>query len=204
MLHKKFKLIGLSFVLSLLISNTVLAIEDPIAFLQGVTNQIMSTLEKNSEEIKHDDAKLFSIVNNLILPHVDFAEMSKWIAGRSAWEKASPELKNQFTKKLQTLVVKTYAKALRNYVGQKIEFKPLRGQIEKRVLVLSLVKEPNKPPIRLDYRLIDENGSWKVYDLVIEGVSLLKGYQSQFSTTIKQKGLEAAIQQIEQHLHHNK
>jgi phospholipid transport system substrate-binding protein len=201
MLTRKIQLLCVGFVTSILLATSVLATTDPVAFLRLVTDRIMEALEKNLDEIKRNDAKLYSIVDHLILPNVDFNEMAQWVAGRNAWQKAPEDLRIKFTNKLQNLVVKTYAKALRNYVGQQIEFKPIRGSAQqKRILVLSLIKQINKPPIRLDYRLINENGEWKVYDLVIEGVSLLKGYQAQFSDTIQQRGLGAAIEQIDRHL----
>lgn len=173
--------------------------EDPIQMLDQVTKRVLAELKANRAQLKNSRAKLYSLVDYLIIPHVDFAEMARWVVGRNAWQKADAATQQAFVQEFKTLVVRTYATALLGYTNQTIEFLPLRGSSDKqRVQVFSLIKEGGKV-LHLDYRLIREASGWRVYDIIIEGVSLMQGYRAQFADDIQRGGLQAAIEKMRQH-----
>lgn len=173
---------------------------DPIVMLRDVTSQVMQALRANSSTIKNNNRKLYEVVDNYILPHVDFDEMAKWVAGKSAWAKASEETKQEFVDAFKVLVVRTYATALLGYTDEKIDFGAQHIDTSKdRIQISSRVIRTNKEDVRVDYRLIKHDGEWKVYDIIIEGVSILQGFQAQFSDKIRQEGLNKVIGQIQEH-----
>ncbi|PCI37305.1 MAG: hypothetical protein COB50_03825 [Thiotrichales bacterium] len=174
---------------------------DPVAMLKKITGNVLASMKKHQAQLKAKPEILFTIVDQDIVPCVDTAEMARWIAGRNAWNNASGSNKKRFIKVFKVLLVNTYAKALHSYADKKTNFLPLRGtwKNKKRISVASKVINNVGQAIRIDYRLIKHGDRWKIYDVVVEGVSLLKGYQSQFSDTIKKQGLGAVIDIIKSH-----
>lgn len=186
--------------LSLLFALNLYANQDPIVFLEGVTGRVMDSLKKNKDEFKSNPKKMYDMVNKLVIPYVDFNDMAKWIAGRATWSKASAVTKERFLSEFKELVVKTYITALQNYSDEKIQFAPMRvSKNVSRIQVASKIIRTNNEDIRVDYRLLDNKNTWKVYDIIIEGVSILQGFQAQFSNEIKQKGLDAVVSNIKKH-----
>jgi len=124
--------------------------------------------------------------------------MGRWVAGRNAWQKASPEVREKFIKAFKTVVVRTYATALLHYRNQTVEFLPSRESYEgqTRIKVSSLIKDVDKGSTRIDYYLIKHDSKWQVYDIIIEGVSLVKGYEAQYGDDIRAKGLESVIPKL--------
>ncbi len=181
-----------------LMSGVVLA-EDPVQMLDQVTSQVISELKANRAELKRNPSKLYGLVNHLIIPHVDFAEMGRWVVGRTVWQQSDAALQESFIQEFKTLVVRTYASSLLGYSDQQIEFLPMRKSAGERVQVSSLIKESGKSPLHLDYRLLREGDGWRVYDIIIEGVSIVQGYRAQFANDARRGGLTAVIEKIRQH-----
>lgn len=170
--------------------------KDPVQFLHTITDQILSELKRKQNKPEQID----KVVNNLILPNVDFDEMCKWIVGRSGWSKALEEDRNEFINELKILLTKTYSSTLSNYSEETIEFQNYNGDLNsKRVQIKSTVVRQDKDNIFVDYRLIAVDDSWKVYDVIIEGVSILQGFKTQFSEDIKLYGLKAVSAKIKNH-----
>ena len=171
--------------------------KDPVQFLHSITDQVLTELKNNKDKNnKHVD----KVVNNLILPNVDFDEMCQWIAGRGTWIKASDSERSDFTKELKQLLTRTYASTLNNYSDEKIEFQNYGGDTKsKRIQIKSMVVRPDKENLSVDYRLIAVDDSWKVYDLIIEGVSILQGFRTQFSDDIRMHGLKSVSEKIKNH-----
>lgn len=171
--------------------------EDPIKMLSNITNNVIRALQERGPT---DLKGVYSLVDKLILPYVDFDEMSLWVAGRKAWSNATAKTKEDFKEAFKVLMVRTYATALNNYNNEKVEFGPQKLNLQKeRIQVSSTVVRQRKGNIRLDYRLIKHDNKWYVYDVIIEGVSILQGFQAQFSAEIRQKGLEKVTKQIQEH-----
>lgn len=182
-------------------STKIYANEDPIEMLKNVTTRTMTALKQNRAELHRNPEKIYGVVNSYILPHVDFSEMARWVVGRNAWQQANENTRQEFVGEFRTMVVRTYAQSLLKYTNQTIEFTPLRGSQEGkvRVQVSSYIREPGKKPVRMDYRLLRTDGSWKVYDIIIEGVSLMQGYKAQFEQDVNQGGLSQVVTKLRSH-----
>lgn len=195
---KKHKIIYFVTILFFLASGSVFAAEDPIKMLENVTTNVMVKLKKNTQTLKYDPKDVYTIIDNVILPHVDFSEMARWVVGRNAWYKADSSTRISFVGEFKTYVVKNYTHFLVKFRNEKIKFFPLREDIknQKDIQISSQIQREGAAPIRMDYRLILQKDAWKVYDIVIEGVSLLEGYQAQFANTVRDGGVEALIDEI--------
>lgn len=174
--------------------------KDPIEFLENVSSAVMGELSKNKDQIARNPHQLYDLIQKFIIPNVNFIEMGQWIAGRKAWSLASTEQQDDFIKQFKVLVVKTYGSALVGYSDNKIVF-PAQSfdETKERIEIMSWVKRQANDDIRVKYRLVKDGDSWKVYDLEVEGVSILRGFMAQFSEGIKAQGLSSAIQQMKEH-----
>jgi len=173
--------------------------EEPVDLVKRVSEQVLAQLRAHHAELEANPNRIYNVAEQYIVPHVDFAEMGRWIAGRNAWAKSSEADQKVFIQAFKTLVVRSYATSLLEYRDQTLEFRPVNAAGKSRVQVQSFIKQEGRSPLRIDYRLILEGGQWFLYDIVIEGVSLLKGYQAQFSDLIRREGLNAATRRIQAH-----
>lgn len=182
------------------VTTSVAFAEEPLPMLEGVTSKVMSELKKHREEIHQDPEKLYALVDHLILPHVDFVEMARWVVGRNAWKKASPETQQEFIKAFKDMVVRSYARSLLEYTDQEVEFLPLReaSANQERVQISSLIKDGSQVT-HMNYYVLNEGGSWRVYDIIIEGVSLIQGYRAQFADDIREGGVSQAVKTMQRH-----
>lgn len=177
------------------------AVEDPTEMLERVTDEMLSTMAQHRSELESNPNKIYEIVNRVLVPHVEFNEMSRWVAGRSGWSRASADERAAFTRAFRQLVIRTYAGSLNNYETQTVEYLPLRENIgdKRQIQVQSIIRKPGHDILNVSYRLVRTPSGWKVYDIIIEGVSLLKGFQNQFSAEIQREGLAAVTERIENH-----
>lgn len=156
--------------------------QDPLYFLESVLNEIKPFL------IQKDDVYLEKTMEK----YVDFEEIALWIAGRSVWENSSTCDKINFIKELKLLMLKTYKNTVYYYIDSDIDFLTPKSDIavglQKRIQVFSIMRKNNKN-INISYRLVNNNISWLVFDIIIEGVSILKSLQVQYSSIAKTHGL---------------
>jgi len=122
--------------------------------------------------------------------------MSRAVVGRDYWQKATSSTQEQFVKEFTRYVIRTYSSALQSYDGEKIKFYPIRGGISDRVQIDSDLLLKSGPPIQMQYRLIQQGGQWLIYDFSVDGVSIIKNYNSQFAGTLRQGGLEVLVQKL--------
>jgi phospholipid transport system substrate-binding protein len=178
--------------------NISFAAGDPVQMLSNLADTTLGKLHTYDVEIKKDKKVLYKILRQTIIPHVDFNEMALWIAGKSAWRGASEKERNEFISEFEILVLRTYSHFLLGVSDEKLTFKSGRQSNGKRLQVSGTITRSNGEVIDVDYRLVDV-GQWKIYDIVVQGVSLLKGFQAQFSDKIRKKGLAIVIQEIAEH-----
>jgi phospholipid transport system substrate-binding protein len=161
---------------------------NPMVMLKNITGNLLSSLSKNQVKLRANPTYVYSIVNRILLPKVDVQVMSMTVLGRNGWYRATPSQRTQFTKAFTTTVVKTYASALNAYTNETIKFYPIRGGYQGRTVlqVNSQILRPDGPPVPVSYSLVLRNGNWKVYDLNVEGISLLQSFRSQFASQLAQ------------------
>lgn len=197
----KFILKLLSIITFCLFSTASLAIERPEVELKKVTDQMLSALKDEAGSIEKNPARLNSIINNILVPHVDIDDMSRWVIGRNAWMKATPAQRAQFSQAFKKLLIRTYSSNLTAYTNQTIEYLPVRDNIQtaNRVQVATLIKSADRAPIRVSYRLKKVGNQWLLYDISVEGVSLLRGFKAQFEPQVQSSGMDGLIEKIQAH-----
>jgi phospholipid transport system substrate-binding protein len=130
-----------------------------------------------------------------VLPHFDFVRMSQWVLGLN-WRKATPEQRGRFVAQFRDLLVRTYSTALLNYTDQQIIYRPLTLQpADADVLVKTEVKQSGGAPnIPINYSFYkNKDGAWKVYDVTIDGVSLVTNYRSVYASKVKDQGMDGLL-----------
>jgi len=161
---------------------------DPILFLESIIKECRPKLtEKNN-----------IFLDDKVTEYMDLNEMSMWIVGKNAWIKTKENYKNDFIHELKGIILKTYNKTVYNYVNSEISFSMPKNQnidINKRIQISSIIKH-NNMNININYKLIKNNNSWLIFDVVIEGISILKGLRSQFSDSIRIEGLTKTINKM--------
>ena len=197
---KRFTLSLMIFV-SAIASASAFAIQNPLDLMEGATQRVISVLNQDRGRLKSNPNHAVQIIDRYIAPHFDFVEMSRWVVGRNAWTAASRGEQDAFVRAFRNLVIRTYSKTLNKYESQTIEYLPLRGsyQGKSRIEVRSYIHEAGKEDQKVAYRLIARGNTWKVYDVVIEGVSIVKGFQSQFAADVKHNGLGYVAKKITSH-----
>jgi phospholipid transport system substrate-binding protein len=133
-----------------------------------------------------------------VLPHFDFTRMTRLAVGRS-WSQASAEQREALTKEFRTLLVRTYSSSLSQYRNQKIEVKPLQAAPgDTDVLVRTAVIQEGGPPIPIDYRMEKMPQGWKVYDVVVDGASLVTTYRGSFNDQIQRSGIDGLLKTLQE------
>lgn len=168
--------------------NVAFALTDPMVMLKQTTDQMIAQLKANKGKLKSNPTYVYSLVNQILLPKVNVQVMSMSVLGRNAWAQATPAQKQQFTKEFTTTVIKTYASALNAYTNETVQFAPIRGGYEGRqvIQVNSQIVRSDGPPVPVSYSLIAQGSQWKIYDLSVEGISLLQSFRSQFASQLAQ------------------
>ena len=188
-----FKYLFFSFFLSL--SFTSIAEEGPLELVQRTADDVLSVL-KSDQSIQEDKEKIYQLAEEKILPNFDLDRISMLVLGK-AWRKINEDQQQKFKVEFQTMLLRTYAVALGKYKDQEIDFKPLRMEpTDKKVTVKSQIIQDGAQPISVDYTLAKKDNAWKVFDIVIEGVSLVTNYRSQFAIEIKNNGIDSLISKL--------
>ena len=168
----------------------------PAALVKNTANEVLEII-KNDRDIQAGDMhKINALAEDKVLPHFDFERMSRLVLGKD-WSPASKEQQGLFINQFRTLLIRTYASALSKYRNQTIEYKTLSEQSgDTDVTVKTLILQPGGEPLPLNYKLDKAGEDWKVYDLEINGVSLVNSYRGQFSTEIRKSGMDGLIQKL--------
>ncbi len=185
------------FALSLGIANG--ATDNPAQqVVRTTTEQVLAVLRKEGGDIKGDSQRLYKVIDELILPHFNFKKMSRWVLGRH-WRKASAEQQQAFMLQFQGLLVRTYAQALIDYRNQQIDFLPVSPDAAETVVVRTRVNQEGGPGIPIVYKMSMQDGDWKVFDVSIDGVSLVVNYRASFNDEIRRNGLDGLIKRLSAH-----
>ena len=174
-------------------STAVFAIEAPDALVKRTAEDVLAIVKSDRDIQAGNHAKIFALTEEKVLPNFNFVRVSRLVLGKN-WTRATPEQRTDFQKEFRTLLLRTYATALSKYQDQTIEFLPLRMVDDaKTASVKTKIIQSGGQPIAVDYSLAREEDAWKVYDIVIEGVSLVTNYRGQFSQEVRKNGLDSLI-----------
>jgi len=169
---------------------------EPLAMLKSTSSQMLHELDAHIGHLKNNNKLVNDLVDRVLVPHFDLFSMSRAVVGPNYWQGAASGTQQQFIKEFTSYVIRTYSSALQSYDGERIKFFPIRGGISDRIQIDSDLLLKNGPPIQMQYRLLQQGGQWLIYDFSVDGVSIIKNYNSQFAGTLRQGGLEALVQKL--------
>lgn len=170
----------------------------PDAFMQQSTVRVLGDVDSIEPQDRED---LLSIIRAEIMPHVDSTFMAKWVAGRQAWTLATKEQQDEFVESFMSLLAASYANTLVILKDKHLEFKVANknSRSGNRAQVLCIVGEPDQDPIHVIFQMKVIDDKWMVFDVILEGISLLKGLEVQFSDDINTLGLSVVTERIKRH-----
>ena len=166
----------------------------PDALVKATVDEVLSAIKQT-----RDKRALHELAEKKVLPHFDFQAMTRLVVGRS-WRDASPAQQKALENAFRSLLVSTYTTALSQSAGsnQTVEVKPAQVKADETdVTVKTLVKEPGRQPIAIDYRMSKTPSGWKVYDVVVENLSLVTNYRGSFNSEISRSGIDGLIRTLE-------
>ena len=169
----------------------------PDALVKNVTNDVLAIVRQDKEIQSGNTQRAIDLVEQKVLPHFDFAHMTRLAVGRD-WRQASEQQQKTLTDEFRTLLVRTYSNALTSYKNQAIVFRPTRLQAsDTEATVRSEVRQPGAQPVAIDYSLEKLGDAWKVYDVVVGGVSLVTNYRESFGSEVRSAGIDGLIKSLQ-------
>jgi len=182
--------------LGLVVSGAFAQDDSPDALIRQVTEEVLSIVRQDKDIQNGNTRKAIELVEAKVLPHFNFQRMTALAMGRD-WNKANPEQKTRLSEEFKTLLVRTYSNALTGYRDQKIRYKPTRMQGDATdVVVKTEIHQSGGKPIQLDYSLEKQAEGWKVYDVIVAGVSLVTNYRDTFNQEVRANGVDGLIQML--------
>jgi phospholipid transport system substrate-binding protein len=169
----------------------------PDVLVKTITDEVAAVLKKDKDIQAGDTRKAGDLIETKIVPHFDFTRMARIAMARN-WRAATPEQQKELAAEFKTLLVRTYSTALTNYRDQEIDYKPLRAKPEDtEVTVKSEVKQSgSSQPVPIDYEMEKTSNGWKVYDVKVDGVSLVTTYRDTFASEVREKGIDGLIKSL--------
>jgi phospholipid transport system substrate-binding protein len=161
---------------------------------KNTTNEVLAIIKKDKDIQTGNMDRIYALVDEKILPHFDFARMTQLAVGKN-WGKATPVQRQGLIREFRALLVRTYAASLTTFSNTQVDFKPLRMQPDDTdVTVKTEVKLPGAQPIPIDYSMEKMDDGWKVYDVAVDGVSLVTVYRSSFAQEVRRNGIDGLIE----------
>ena len=186
-------------ILVLYAPTSVISQTNPDIFLKQSVEEVSLFISKNKEQLERDDKFLEEKMNELVIPRFDIVLMSKITLGKSTWTSISENQKNRFIESFKSLMVRTYMKSLTVFDGEKIKFLPYVPGKRIDVAKVKSVYMMSDGDLPVNYRLKkNDNGDWKVFDIIIDGISLLKNYRTDFQNHVKNYGIESLIKKLDE------
>jgi len=172
------------------------SIEAPDLLLERTSGQVIKILRDDHELLKKEPDRVYKIVDDYILPHLDDVTMAKLALGKN-WKKATKEQKLAFVEEFRNLLVRTYSKSLIEFSDQEIKYFPVNLAADThKTSVKAEVIQPGGPSIPMSYRMRIKNNAWKVYDIKIDGVSLVTSYRGTFTQEIRKSGIDGLLKYL--------
>jgi phospholipid transport system substrate-binding protein len=168
----------------------------PDRLVRQSIDEVIALIKADKDLREGNPRKLHALVEEKILPHFDFTRMTRLAVGRN-WAQASDAQKSALTREFQTLLVRTYSTSLSQYRDQSIDVKPAKlAAGDKDTVVRTVVNQPGGPSIPIDYGMERTDGGWKVYDVVVDGVSLVTTYRGSFNDQIQKSGIDGLVKTL--------
>ena len=187
----------LAFALFLIAIPAVAEEQNPEALVKQVTAEVLDAIKSDKQLASGDRQAALKLAEEKVIPHIDFEEATRLAVGR-AWSTASPEQKKQLVAEFRRMLVRVYSNAIQPYQGQTIQVSPVRmkpGDTEATVHN-TFKRAGGGNAVGFDYSMRKTEQGWKIYDIVVEGVSLVLTYRSEFDAVVKQQGVDGLIKAL--------
>jgi phospholipid transport system substrate-binding protein len=165
---------------------------DAKTLIENTTKQVL-------EALKADSTKTHALVDKVVFPHFDFRKMSRLVLAKN-WRKVSRQEKKRFIKEFRGLLIRTYSSALVEAAGKvsEIDYSAVKRGSTKATIKSKVYRQGKSTPIMVDYVMYfhKKKKEWKVYNVKVEGVSLVTNYRTEFSNDIKKLGITGLIEKI--------
>src|SRR5688572_9762825 len=187
------------FILCLFFSSPGMAQElGPEELVKKITAEVLEAVKSDQQLAAGDRQKAVKLAEEKILPHVDFEEATRLAVGRG-WAQANPEQKKRLVSEFRNMLVRTYSNAIGAYEGQTMKVQQVRMKPgDTEVTVHNQFSRPGGRPVLIDYSMKKGDKGWKIYDIVVEGVSLVLTYRSEFDAIVKQDGVDGLVKRLAQ------
>lgn len=172
--------------------------QDPVSMLNSIANQMIYELKSHRANLKTSPGLVYNITNRIVVPHADLDAMAQHVMPAQSWKQATPSQRIAFKREFTRVLERTYASALANYSDETVRFYPVRGGRGGRVSVNSEIVRSDGPSIHVTYTLVQSNG-WKLYDMTVEGVSMLESFRSQFGDQLSRSNVGDLINTLRRH-----
>lgn len=167
-----------------------------LLLVNQTAEKILVQLRAEKNVVAKNNQRVYELVEQIVLPHFDFGAMSASVLGKH-WRTANEDQRTRFSQEFKVLLVRTYAKALVDNMERKIVYQPLRAADGATdVTVRTEIPQDGGFPLPINYSMELKDGAWKVYDVDIDGISLVKNYRTTFSNEVKQDGVDALIKTL--------
>ncbi len=185
-----------SFILAVNFNNAFATTQSAEEIVKETADSVIARLTVERTELEAHPEKLYSLINELVIPHFDFVSMSKWVLGRN-WREATEGQQQKFVSEFRTLLVRTYAKALLEYSNETIQYLPVENNPDSNIVVVKTeIHQPGSKPVPINYSMHISGGEWKVVDVVVDGISLIATYRGSFASEIRKSGMDALIAKL--------
>lgn len=171
--------------------------QSPEALVRKITGDVLDAIKSDKDLQAGDRQKALALAEEKVLPYLDFIEMTRLASGR-AWNSATPVERDRLVKAFRAMLVRTYANAIDVYRGQTMRVEPSRvppGETEATVRNRYIGADRRQVPVDYQMRKLPEG--WKIYDIVVDGISLVLTYRTQFETAARTSGVDGLIRQLE-------
>ena len=170
----------------------------PDQLVQKITDDVLAAIKSDKELAAGDKQKALKVAEEKVLPYIDFEQSTRLALGR-AWNQATPEQKKRLVAEFRAMLVRTYSNAVQAYQGQTLKVLPSRGkQDPEDTTVRTQYIRAGGQPLPIEFHMRQTEKTWKVYDIVVEGVSLVMTYRSEFDAVVKQEGIDGLIKRLAQ------
>src|SRR5437763_5781633 len=170
----------------------------PDQLVQKITDEVLAAIKSDKQLAAGDKQKALKLAEEKVLPYIDFEQATRLAVGR-AWSQASPEQKKRLVSEFRNMLVRTYSNAIQSYQGQTLKVLPSRGkQDPEDTTVRTQFVRAGGQPLPIEFHMRQADKTWKVYDIVVEGVSLVMTYRSEFDAVVKQEGIDGLIKRLAQ------
>ena len=170
----------------------------PDQLVQKITEEVLAAIKSDKQLAAGDKQKAMKLAEEKVLPYIDFEDATRLAVGRS-WSQATPEQKKRLVGEFRNMLVRTYSNAIQAYQGQTLKVLPSRGEPKgDEATVRAQFVRAGGQPLPIDFQMHKTDKGWKVFDITVEGVSLVITYRSEFDAVVKQEGIDGLIKRLAQ------